>query len=242
MELEKMNGLVAIPVYNEEANLLQVILELQKEVSPNNLLFINDGSTDNSINILKECRVNFLTHPINLGYDEALRTAMHYAQKDNYDFIVFFDSDGQHRTIDLVSIIKTYYESKHDLIIGSRYKSKLDSTLSLRSVGTKFFSKVASSFSKIEITDVTCGLKLISSEFIPVALKLQSEDMHAEFIVGFALSGAKICEVPIEVPCRVAGTSMYHFTKAFFYPIKTLLCLLGNVAFYKRIKAEIKGV
>ncbi len=236
-----MNGLVAVPVYNEEANLLQVILELQKEIPSNNLLFINDGSTDNSKNILEECGVNYLSHPINLGYDEALRTAMHYTLKSNFEFVVFFDSDGQHRTPDLVSIIKTYYETKSDLIIGSRYKLNSDNSRSLRSLGTKFFSKVASSFSKIEITDVTCGLKLISREFIPVALKLPAEDMHAEFIVGFALMGAKICEVPIEVPCRVGGTSMYHFTKAILYPIKTLLCLLGNIIFYKNIKQKLKA-
>ena len=85
----------------------------------------------------------------------------------------------------------------------------------------------------VRITDVTCGLKLISRRCIPLALKLPSEDMHAELIVGLARGGARVHEVKITVLPREAGTSMYHLYKGLFYPAKTLVCLLGQLIFMR---------
>ena len=106
---------------------------------------------------------------------------------------------------------------------------------SLRSLGTWTFSKLTTLFAGVEITDVTCGLKLISRRFIPVALKLPTEDMHAELIVGLARCGARIREVKITVVPREAGESMYHFGKALFYPPKTMICLIGELLFARQI-------
>lgn len=237
-----MNGLVAIPVYNESENLLQVIQELESCIPSGNLFFIDDGSIDGSDKILQNKGVNYVKHPINLGYTEALRTGIIKAEKAEFEFVVFFDSDGQHRAEDLMKIIQLYEEEGFDLIIGSRYNQDTDSNNFLRSLGTKFFSKITSLFAAAKITDVTCGLKLITRNYLPLALKLSTEDMHAEFIVGLALAGAKIKEVDISVPSRVAGNSMYHFVKAFLYPAKTVLCIAGNIIFARKINSTSKKV
>ena len=60
-----------------------------------------------------------------------------------------------------------------------------------------------------------------------------------ELIVGLARCGARIHEVPITVLPREAGESMYHFHKAVLYPAKTFVCLLGELLFYRRLKAEL---
>jgi hypothetical protein len=110
---------------------------------------------------------------------------------------------------------------------------------SLRSIGTWAFSRLTTLFAGVEVTDVTCGLKLLSRPFIPVALKLPTEDMHAELIVGLARCGARVREEKITVTPREAGESMYHFGKALFYPPKTMICLIGEVMFCRQLKKTL---
>lgn len=235
-----MNGLVVIPAYNEAENLPTVIAALQPHVPPENLLFVDDGSADGTHHVIEAAGLGLLRHPVNLGYEEALRTGMSEVLVRDFDYVVFFDSDGQHRVEDLLKVIAHHESEGHDLVIGSRNLGKKDFAWSLRSFGTKFFSVLTTLLAKTPITDVTCGLKLISRRFIPIALKLPSEDMHAELIVGLARCGARICEVPITVLPREAGVSMYHFQKALLYPAKTFVCLLGELLFYHRLKAELE--
>jgi glycosyltransferase involved in cell wall biosynthesis len=66
--LEETRGLVAIPVHNEQENLGDVIRELRSNVPSHSILFVNDGSTDDSERILRESGLPYVTHPVNLGY------------------------------------------------------------------------------------------------------------------------------------------------------------------------------
>ncbi len=235
-----MNGLVAIPVYNEAQNLPAVIAALAERLPAENLLFIDDGSADGSHRLVEAAGLPLLRHPVNLGYEESLRTGMREVLAGGHQFVVFFDSDGQHQVDDLLEIIALQERDPHDLIIGSRNLGGRSGGWSLRAFGIKFFSVLTTLLAGIRITDVTCGLKLISRRFIPVALKLPTEDMHAELIVGLARCGARIREVPITVLPREAGESMYNFNKAVFYPAKTFVCLLGELIFYRRLLAELR--
>lgn len=234
-----MTGLVAIPVFNEAGNLGPVIEGLVGRFPAENLLFIDDGSGDGSHRLIEAAGLSFLRHPINLGYEETLKTAMRQVLAAGYEYVVFFDSDGQHRVEDLEQIVRSYETDPCDLIVGSRYRGVKGAPLTLRSLGTRFFSKLTTVLAGVEITDVTCGLKLISRRYIPVALKLSTEDMHAELIVGLSRCGARIREVKITVLSRETGQSMYHLYKGLFYPAKTFLCLLGELIFYRRLKSEI---
>jgi len=234
-----MNGLIAIPIYNEVANILSVVKNLKSKFPTKNLLFIDDGSKDESYRILEKERVNYLRHPFNLGYEETLKTAMEYVMLHDFDFISFFDADGQHRVEDLEKIVSVFQKSKYDLIIGSRYKGQRKHQLSLRLVGTKVFSVLASLLSGEKITEVTCGLKLISRSYIPSALSLPAEDMHAELIVGLSRLGARVHEEEITVLPREEGESMNCLNKVLLYPAKTLLCLLGG---YVIKKEDRKGI
>jgi len=234
-----MTGLIAIPVFNEAGNLQSVIEGLCGRFPVDSLLFIDDGSTDESHRLIEEAGLSYLRHPINLGYEESLKTGMRQVLLGSYDYVVFFDADGQHRVEDLERIIRSYESEPCDLIVGSRYLGVESTSLTLRSVTTRLFSKLTTVLAGIEITDVTCGLKLVSRRFIPVALELSTEDMHAELIVGLSRCGARIREEKITVLPRDTGESMYHLYKGLFYPVKTFVCLLGDLIFYRRLKAAV---
>ncbi len=234
-----MEGLVAVPVYNEAENLRRVITALLGRVPVDHLLFIDDGSADGSHRLLEEAGVPYLRHPINLGYEESLRTGMRHALLRGFPYIVFFDSDGQHRVEDLERILASYEADPCDLIVGSRYRETDNIPFTLRSVTTRSLSKLTTLLAGVEITDVTIGLKLISRRFIPVALKIPTEDMHAEMVVGLARCGARIRELKITVMPREAGQSMYHLYKGLLYPAKTFLCLLSELIFIRGLRSEV---
>jgi glycosyltransferase involved in cell wall biosynthesis len=236
---QPIRGLVAVPVYNEAENLPALISRLLARIPSTHLLFVDDGSADRSHEILHEAGVRYLRHPINLGYEEALRTAMREVLQHDYDYVVFFDGDGQHQVDDLQRIIRVHESEAIDLVLGSRYRDEPGVKISPRSLGTWFFSRLTTLFAGVPVTDVTCGLKLISRRFIPVALKLPTEDMHAELIVGLARCGATIREERITVTPRVAGQSMYHFYKALFYPPKTVICLVGELLFCRQLRKTL---
>jgi len=237
-----MTGLIAVPVFNEAGNLGRVIESLRGRFPAASVLFIDDGSTDGSHRLLEEAGFPYLRHPINLGYEESLKTAMRQVLRRDFEYVVFFDGDGQHRVEDLEKIIRSYESAPCDLIVGSRYQGVEHGSFSLRSVGTWMFSKLTSILSGVTITDVTNGLKLISRRFLPVALRLPTEDMHAELIVGLSRCGARIREEQITVLPRETGQSMYHPIKGLLYPAKTFLCLLGELIFYRRLEVEIESV
>ncbi len=234
-----IRGLVAVPVYNEAENLPAVIGKLRSRIPLSNLLFIDDGSSDGSREVLQREGVRYLRHPINLGYEEALRTGMREVMLGDYDYVVYFDADGQHQLPDLEKIIRVYETEDFDLIQGSRNIGERMLRPSLRSIGTWAFSRLTTLFAGVEITDATCGLKLISRRFIPVALMLPTEDMHAELIVGLARCGASVREEKITVVPREAGESMYHFGKALFYGPKTMICLVGELLFCRQLRKTL---
>lgn len=236
-----MTGLIAVPIFNEAGNLGSVIEGLRGRFPADSLLFIDDGSTDGSHRLVEEADLPYLRHPINLGYEESLKTGMRQVLLRAFDYVVFFDGDGQHRVEDLEKIIRSYESEPCDLIIGSRYRGGKRGSFTLRSLGTRAFSRLTTILAGVTVTDVTNGLKLISRRFIPVALKLPTEDMHAELIVGLSRCGARIREEPITVLPRETGRSMYHPYKGLLYPAKTFLCLLGELIFYRRLKAEIES-
>lgn len=237
-----ITGLVVVPVYNEAANLPAVIAKLKSRIPLSNLLFVDDGSSDGSREVLQREGVRYLRHPINLGYEEALRTGMREVMLGDYEYVVYFDADGQHQLPDLENIIRVYETDDLDLIQGSRNIGERMLRPSLRSIGTWAFSRLTTLFAGVEITDATCGLKLISRRFIPVALMLPTEDMHAELIVGLARCGATVREEKITVTPREAGESMYHFGKALFYPPKTLICLVGELMFCRQLRKTLDPI
>lgn len=235
--LEETRGLVAIPVHNEQENLGDVIRELRSNVPSHSILFVNDGSTDDSERILRESGLPYVTHPVNLGYQETLKTGIHAALAGGFSYVVFFDADGQHRIEDLRGVIELHEAGGYDLIVGSRYATGRESGLSTRSVGTWIFSRITTLLTGVRFTDVTCGLKLISRPFLSVSRQLPAEDIHAELIVGLARCGAVVREQPIEVKSRAGGDSMYGFTRAILYPLKTAFVLLASTAFSRRLSS-----
>ncbi len=154
--------LVIVPCYNEEQNLRKVIGQLRdvrKKI--NNLVsfFINDSSLDNTEGILREEGMNYINHPVNLGYNYAIQTGLKYGLKSGFKYFILMDGDGQHPPSEIEKFLSNY-EDKVDLLIGSRFKDGFMSTYEIpiiRKLGMMFFSFFTSFLIGSKIKDTTLG-------------------------------------------------------------------------------------
>ncbi len=117
--MHPMKYLTALPVHNEEAHVAQV-LERVREFSAH-VLVVNDGSKDGTARELAKFPwLRIMTHPKNLGYGAALKSAFQFARDEGFDVLVTIDCDGQHeprRIPDLVAALT----ADVDIVSGSRY-------------------------------------------------------------------------------------------------------------------------
>jgi glycosyltransferase involved in cell wall biosynthesis len=108
-------------MYNDEKMILKVIESLTSK-GFKNIIIVDDGSKDNGYEVVKKSGKAIITkHIINRGQGAALQTAMEIALDRGAEYIVHFDSDGQHDVSDIDLMLNTLIEEKYDIVLGSRF-------------------------------------------------------------------------------------------------------------------------
>lgn len=224
--------LVAIPAYNEEASIKDVVEKVLESLPEFDLLVINDGSRDATSRILESLDVKTASHLCNLGYGRAIQTAIKYALKYEYDLLITLDADGQHHPEQVREIYEEFVVSGMDVLIGSRHiKTRNYSHSPLgRRIGMQLFSFLVRLVTGQHVYDTTSGLKVIKRDAFEPLTHWHFVDFHAEAIVYLMRLGYRISEYPITVTERKQGSSMYSALSHFKYPLKTsLMVLLGVI-------------
>ena len=167
-----MKRLIAVPCFNEEDNINQCLDSLIKlrqlrEVDFD-ILVINDGSKDQTVNKLKEYKslISILSSNRNFGLSEVFNSIMEYSKNQNYDALIIFDSDNQYPVVDIPDLFNELSSKDNDIVIGSRDVPSLEHF----SFSKKFFQKLGSfivSLSlSLSLTDVTSGFRAYSNKAI----------------------------------------------------------------------------
>lgn len=211
------NFSVVIPVYNEQDNLhliYEETINAFKKIKNDNfeVIFVNDGSTDNSGKILLEFKkknpnkVKIITFIKNFGQTAALQAGF-----DNSDgkIIVTLDGDGQNDPKDLSKMIDKLSEG-YDLVCGWRKKRK--DPLS-KKIPSFFANKVIKHVTKVNINDFGCTFKIFKKNFLE-NINIYGE-MHRFIPVYFYWAGAKISEIEINHRERIHGKSKYGILRTF---------------------------
>lgn len=150
---------VIIPGYNEERYLVSVLKQTKKVT--NNIVYVDDGSTDRSYQIAKKSIPLVLHHQINLGKGAALKTGCEYAfKKLHADAVILMDSDGQHNPSELIKFIK-HLEEGAKFIFGVRNFTAVEMPL-VRFIGNKFASAFLSLLFGKYIPDIPSGFKAVT--------------------------------------------------------------------------------
>ncbi|MBW2990257.1 glycosyltransferase family 2 protein [Candidatus Woesearchaeota archaeon] len=208
-----------IPAFNEEKSISRVLKEL-KSADYRHLVIVDDCSRDRTFHVAKKHRVDVLRHIVNRGQGAALRTGIEYALKNGAEFIVTFDSDGQHRVEDLPSMLKPVVNGKVDVTLGSRFLRKtsmpLDRKFLLKgSVLVQWF------FYGVKLSDAHNGFRVMNREAAQ-QIRIDSDRMeHAsEIVEEIVKKKIKYKEVPVII--RYTGYSMKKGEGSFFGAAKVL--------------------
>lgn len=229
-----MKILVIIPAYNEEANILNTynsIVDYNKKYKTNyDVVVINDGSKDNTEEILVKNKINHIKLIQNLGIGGAVQTGYKYAYKNNYDIAIQFDGDGQHDVNYIKNIIKPIEEGQANMVIGSRFitddASKFKST-KLRRVGINMISFFIKLKTGKKIYDTTSGFRAADKKVIEQFISYYPFEYPEPIsTVNVIIDGLKIDEVPVEMKPRVAGESSISKFKSVYYMINVILSII----------------
>ena len=208
-ENNKVKISVVIPLYNEEKSLEElykrITLSLQPLSDSFELIFIDDGSTDNSFSVLKDLhkrdnRVKAICFRKNFGKSAALSTGFKEAQGE---IIVTIDADLQDLPEEIPALIKKMDEG-YDLVSGWKFKRK---DPLFRKIASRLFNLVSSFFTGVKIHDFNCGLKSYRREVIE-EMELYGE-LHRYIPAIANWKGFKVGEVKVNHRSRKHGKSKF---------------------------------
>jgi glycosyltransferase involved in cell wall biosynthesis len=114
---------ILIPSFNEGKVIRQTIRSLGDQY---HIVVIDDASTDDTANAVRDLPIYYLRHDINLGQGAALQTGMDFALQQGADIVVHFDADGQHNPADIDRFIDILKTRKVDVVLGSRFMRQDD--------------------------------------------------------------------------------------------------------------------
>lgn len=213
---------VILPVYNEEGNLIEVferISETFRQITNSyEIIFVDDGSTDDSFNILENISRNHSEVKIvqfrkNFGQTAAMAAGIDIC---NADIVIFMDSDLQNDPSDIPLLLNKINEG-YDVVSGWR-KQRYDSYI--KTIPSKIANKIIKSVSGIKIHDLGCTLKAYKKEILN-EIKIYGE-MHRFLPLLAASMGAKITEIEVQHHPRKNGYSKYGLGRTY----KVLLDLI----------------
>jgi len=202
---------LVIPVLNEEESLPELVKNIENALKSETfeIVFIDDGSTDKSKEIIKKFisqkkNIRLIAFRRNLGKSPALTLGF---QKAKGEFIVMMDADLQDDPEEITKL-KDKLDEGFDLVSGWR-KERRDSLLKV--INSKFFNSLMSNLFNVKVHDLNCGLKLMKND-VAKELFLYG-GMHRFITIISKELGFKVAEAPIKHHPRKFGESKFKSTK-----------------------------
>jgi len=207
---------VIVPLFNEEKNLILLFEKihsvLSKQVWDFEVIFINDGSTDDSASVLDSLEKDYpvIVRSIHLLRNYGQTAAMSAGiDESKYDIIVPLDGDLQNDPNDIPALVEKLLEG-YDVVSGWR-KDRKDSPIK-RNLLSNIANYLIRKISKVEIHDLGCSLKAYRKEFI-ADIHLYGE-MHRFIPIYAKWNGAtRITEMPVKHQPREHGVSKYGLNR-----------------------------
>ena len=238
----KKKILIIIPAYNEEKCILDTYNSINNYIKSNknkiDIIVINDGSKDNTENILKENNINHIELIQNLGIGGAVQTGYKYANMHDYDIAVQMDGDGQHDINYINKLIEPIIKGDVNMTIGSRFieaNSKGFKSSATRRIGIKIISFFIKLFTGYKIYDPTSGFRAVDKKIIKIFTnKYPTEYPEPVSEISLLKQKCKIEEVSVMMKERQGGRSSIYAWKNVYYMINvTIAMFIESIKRYK---------
>ncbi|MHA1649927.1 MAG: glycosyltransferase family 2 protein [Candidatus Helarchaeota archaeon] len=217
---------VIMPAFNEEHVVGQLIDRthkiIRKITNDYEIIVINDGSKDRTLDICREKNVILIHNHQNWGKGYALREGFKYARGD---IIITLDGDGDHHPEEIPRLINPLLEGKADVTLGTRFvnKRKTPVTSAINIFGNKFFNFLIQRLTNRHFTDTQCGFRAFKRNILT---QLQFEsigyELETEMIVKIARKNIRYCEIPVNSPVTYFKKSNINRLKDGFQILLTI--------------------
>jgi len=231
---------IIIPAYNEALNIPLVIPSIILFCKQHNhqLIVVNDGSSDNSKQLLGEfdsedC-VTIINHKINHGYGGAIKSGIAACQTK---YLVTMDSDGQHLVEDINNLLEQLLATDADMVVGSR--KGLKSASVSRSLGKRIIRFIIKQLMPLPIYDINSGMKLYRTDLGKKYCKICPNSMAYSDVIclTFVNKFHRVIEHPINIHERKMGQSTVNIKTAFhtIYEIFNIIILFNPIRIFMPI-------
>jgi polyprenyl-phospho-N-acetylgalactosaminyl synthase len=190
---------VVVPALDEEAGVATVVSGLRSEFG--RVVVVDDGSTDRTADLARAAGAHVVRHPSNLGQGAALQTGFAYALTDpGMRHVITFDSDGQHRVEDALSLLAVARDTGVDVVLGSRFLAPDSEVPAARRAVLRAGIAFTRATTRLQVTDTHNGLRVLNRRAIE-QIDLTLGDMaHASQLLGLiARRGLSWTEAPVVI-------------------------------------------
>ena len=215
---------IVIPLKNEAGNIQELLEEVEACMQPLNqpweLICINDGSTDNSQEILEKISqqknwLRVVTFTQNFGQSSAFTAGFKLARGE---YVITLDGDRQNDPADIPKLIAAL--DNHDMVCGYRVNRR-DSCV--KKITSFLANKVRRRLCQDGVRDTGCSLKIYRTSALKEIKMFQG--MHRFLPALFSNEGFSVCEIPVNHRERTRGTSHYSFFNRSFNTIADMLAV-----------------
>jgi glycosyltransferase involved in cell wall biosynthesis len=217
---------IIIPVYNEENTILKILNKVKfSEIENVNLqiIVINDGSSDNTLNILEANKFLYdvlINQKNNSGKGMAVKKGLEVATGD---YVIFQDADLEYDPKDYNNFINIFNQFNADVVLGSRfnYNNYSRSHNFFNKLGNHTLTFFFNILYNTTFTDIYCCYLCFKRELLVVPnIKTLGFEQHAEILCNLVKSSKKLYEVPVNYNGRSKEDGkkirFYHIFKIFF--------------------------
>ncbi|MFT5284225.1 MAG: hypothetical protein ACI8TQ_000381 [Planctomycetota bacterium] len=225
----QLNGaevLVVLPALNEAENIGPVLARVPNQVAGMEVrvLVIDDGSDDDTAQVVRDSGHAVISHPMRRGQGAAQRLAYDVAKRIGAEIVVTLDSDGQHLPEEIERLVEPVKADTYDFVIGSRLLGQREEDSKVRLAGIHVYSALINFLIGTKISDCSNGFKAIRVSSLDRIVLNEDQFQAAETIISAARNGLRIGEVPITVLRRQSGESKkgrnftygFNFARAVF--------------------------
>jgi glycosyltransferase involved in cell wall biosynthesis len=225
---------IIIPIYNEEKTVINILEKINfldiwnENKHTKEIIIINDGSTDNSIDVLKKnynLYDKLIDNKINKGKGSAVREGI---LDCSGDYVIFQDADNEYDPEDYVKFIKCVEKFSADFVIGNRfnYDKYTRSHNFLNKVGNWLITFFFNIIYNTTFSDIYCCYIFFKRELLEIdKIKSDGFEQHAEILCNLKKNGNRFYEVPVNYNGRNISEGKkiryYHIFSIFFQILKS---------------------
>lgn len=218
-----MRTLVVIPAYNEALNIEKTVQDIQQNALDVDYVVVNDGSKDNTLEVIQKNNFNHIDGFCNLGLFGAVQTGFKLAMKENYDVVIQFDGDGQHSAKYIDAMVKEI-ENGNDIVIGSRFVSE-KKPFTARMIGSRLIASAIRIVTGKKVMDPTSGFRAYGKACIKDYALDMNNPPEPDTLVYMYRKNRKIKEIQVQMSEREFGESYLNLVNTIKYMSRMMVSI-----------------